>query len=63
MPADNEVEAMKNNITELDRYLGPYPFEIWDKWKALSKHITGRMYVETAVAEFNVEIPYEIYKT
>lgn len=38
-PAD-EVEKVKANLKQLDRNLGPYPYEVWDKWKSLTDEIT-----------------------
>ncbi|XP_050308401.1 protein AAR2 homolog [Anthonomus grandis grandis] len=35
-----EVVGLKENILALDKFLGPYPFDIWEKWKALTQDIT-----------------------
>lgn len=36
-----EVVGLKENIYAFDQFLGPYPFNIWEKWKALSADISG----------------------
>lgn len=38
---DDEIQRIRSNLYEVDRFLGPYPYEIWDKWKLLSDRITG----------------------
>lgn len=40
-----EMDRLKSNIIELCRYLGPYPNEIWEKWKSLSNYISGNYVV------------------
>lgn len=37
---EETIERLKDNLKELDRYLGPYPYEIWKQWKELSSRIT-----------------------
>lgn len=37
---DEELQRIRANIYDVDRFLGPYPYEIWDKWKMLSEKIT-----------------------
>ncbi|XP_026477981.1 protein AAR2 homolog [Ctenocephalides felis] len=39
--SDEEINRIKNNLLELDRYLGPYPFEIYDMWKDLTDNLTS----------------------
>lgn len=38
-PAE-EAAKLKMSLKELDRSLGPYPYEVWDKWKSLTDQIT-----------------------
>lgn len=38
---DESVQRLKDNLFNLDRHLGPYPYEIWQKWKLLTSQITG----------------------
>lgn len=38
---EREVVNLKDNITALDKFLGPYPYDIWNRWILLSSHITG----------------------
>ncbi|XP_020283936.1 protein AAR2 homolog [Pseudomyrmex gracilis] len=37
---EETVQRLKDNIKELDRYLGPYPYDIWEQWKKLTNRIT-----------------------
>lgn len=36
---EETVERLKCNIKELDRYLGPYPYDVWNSWKELTNKI------------------------
>lgn len=33
------VQRLKDNLKELDRYLGPYPYDVWKDWKDLTDKI------------------------
>lgn len=37
---EEELQRIRANLCNIDRFLGPYPYEIWDKWKLLSDKIT-----------------------
>lgn len=39
--SENEIVQFKENIIALDEFLGPYPFEIFDKWKNNSCYLNG----------------------
>lgn len=39
---ENEVVQLKENIVALDSFLGPYPYEIWEKWKKNTCYLQGR---------------------
>lgn len=34
------VERLKANVKNMDRFLGPYPYEIWEKWKNLTNNVS-----------------------
>ncbi|XP_014482230.1 PREDICTED: protein AAR2 homolog [Dinoponera quadriceps] len=36
---EETVRRLKDNLKELDRYLGPYPYEIWKQWSELTSKI------------------------
>lgn len=36
-----ETDVLKKNLQNLDKHLGPYPFEMWKKWLSLSSRITS----------------------
>lgn len=38
---ESEIVGLKENLRALDGFLGPYPFDIADKWASLSSNITG----------------------
>lgn len=38
---ENEIVSFKENLMTLDQFLGPYPYDISEKWYNLSSHITG----------------------
>nr|CAD7589768.1 unnamed protein product [Timema genevievae] len=37
---EEEKNQIKLNILNLDRFLGPYPFDVWKKWKSLTNKVT-----------------------
>ncbi|KAI4460040.1 a1 cistron splicing factor aar2-related [Holotrichia oblita] len=37
---ENEIVGFKENLMALDQFLGPYPYDISEKWSNLSSHIT-----------------------
>ena len=37
---EDEVVGLKENILALDKFLGPYPYDIYKKWIELTSHIT-----------------------
>ncbi|CAL1683977.1 unnamed protein product [Lasius platythorax] len=37
---EETVQRLKDNLKELDRYLGPYPYETWKQWTELTSGIT-----------------------
>ncbi|XP_018333929.1 protein AAR2 homolog [Agrilus planipennis] len=40
---NKEVVGLKDNYIALDKFLGPYPFEIHKRWSALISHITTKV--------------------
>nr|XP_045599708.1 protein AAR2 homolog [Procambarus clarkii]XP_045599709.1 protein AAR2 homolog [Procambarus clarkii]XP_045599710.1 protein AAR2 homolog [Procambarus clarkii]XP_045599712.1 protein AAR2 homolog [Procambarus clarkii] len=36
-----EVENIRSNLRDLDRYLGAYPIESWEKWISLTQYIAS----------------------
>ena len=37
------VQRLKDNLKELDCFLGPFPYESWKKWISLTGHISGKV--------------------
>ncbi|XP_063701915.1 protein AAR2 homolog [Culicoides brevitarsis] len=37
---DVEIGKIRENIKDLDRFLAPYDFEMYEKWKTFTRHIT-----------------------
>lgn len=40
---EETVQRLRDNIKELDRYLGPYPHEIWKSWMKLTSGISASL--------------------
>ncbi|XP_005994430.1 protein AAR2 homolog [Latimeria chalumnae] len=38
--SEEEVEKMRANLKDLDKFLGPYPYDTLKKWVSLTNHIT-----------------------
>ncbi|KAK7869800.1 hypothetical protein R5R35_008325 [Gryllus longicercus] len=38
--SEEEVKVYMSNLLNLDKHLGPYPFDVWKKWKVLTDKIT-----------------------
>ncbi|KAJ8973031.1 hypothetical protein NQ317_012636 [Molorchus minor] len=41
--SETEIVGLKDNIRVLDNFLGPYPYDILDKWKNLTSNITDAL--------------------
>jgi A1 cistron-splicing factor AAR2 len=41
--SEEEVSRLRSNLLNLDKHLGPYPFEHWKKWKGLVDQISGNI--------------------
>lgn len=44
--ADSEIVKLKENLMGLDKFLGPYPYDIRDTWVSLINHISGIFVIE-----------------
>ncbi|XP_047510405.1 protein AAR2 homolog [Pieris napi] len=57
---DESIQRLKDNLLTLDRHLGPYPYDIWQKWKLLSSQITedlvNRFSPESGLIRASVEL-------
>lgn len=40
---NKDVNGLKQNITLLDNFLGPYPYDILEKWKSMTTHVTEKL--------------------
>lgn len=36
---EETVQRLKDNLKDMDRYLGPYPYEIWKEWTKLTSKV------------------------
>lgn len=36
-----ELSRIREDLLNLDRFLGPYPFDVWKRWKDLTSKVTG----------------------
>ncbi|XP_049870185.1 protein AAR2 homolog [Pectinophora gossypiella] len=41
--SDESIQRLKDNLLNLDRHLGPYPYDIWQKWKLLTSQMTAEL--------------------
>jgi hypothetical protein len=39
--SEEEVSRIRGDLLNLDRFLGPYPFDVWQKWQDLTSKVTG----------------------
>jgi hypothetical protein len=39
--SEEEISCIRRDLLNLDRFLGPYPFDIWKRWKDLTSKVTG----------------------
>lgn len=39
--SEEEICRIRGDLLNLDRFLGPYPFDIWKRWKELTSKVTG----------------------
>lgn len=39
---DETVQRIRLNLSNLDRYLAPYPYDVWSRWHCLTRQITGK---------------------
>jgi hypothetical protein len=39
--SDEEISHIRGDLLNLDRFLGPYPFDTWKRWKDLTSKVTG----------------------
>lgn len=42
-PSEEDVSRIKANLLNLDQYLGPYPFDVWKRWKKLTNKVTDEL--------------------
>lgn len=40
---DDEKARVRSNLLNLDRFLGPYPFDIWKKWQSMTNKISAQL--------------------
>lgn len=38
--SEEEISCIRRDLLNLDRFLGPYPFDIWKRWKDLTSKVT-----------------------
>lgn len=43
MVSEKDVCGLKQNITLLDHFLGPYPYDIFERWKSMSLHLSAEL--------------------
>lgn len=58
-----ETDVLKKNLQNLDKHLGPYPFEMWKKWLSLSSRITTAVISKIESAPQKVPAVAELVET
>ncbi|KAK4007695.1 protein AAR2 homolog [Daphnia magna] len=58
-----ETDVLKKNLQNLDKHLGPYPFEMWKKWLSLSSRITTAVIRKIESAPQKVPAVAELVET
>ncbi|PNF34112.1 AAR2-like protein [Cryptotermes secundus] len=41
--SEEEISRIRGDLLNLDRFLGPYPFDIWKRWKDLTSKVTDEL--------------------
>lgn len=41
--SEEEIAGLKDNIFALDKFLGPYPYDILNKWQDLTSHLDSKL--------------------
>ncbi|KAL0882566.1 hypothetical protein ABMA27_001019 [Loxostege sticticalis] len=57
--SDESIQRLKDNLFNIDKHLAPYPYEIWQKWKLLTTHITelaAKFSPENGIIRSSVEL-------
>ena len=39
--SEEETSRIRADLLNLDRFLGPYPFDVWQRWQDLTSKVTG----------------------
>jgi len=39
--SEEEISRIRGDLLNLDRFLGPYPFDVWQRWQDLTSKVTG----------------------
>lgn len=58
--SSEEVERIRQNLKNLDKSLGPYPYDVYDKWKNLTSHITLELVEKLQPASGNIRSALEL---
>lgn len=48
--SEEMINRLKDNLKELDQYLGAYPFDMWKSWKDLSSKMDSEIIERCAPA-------------
>lgn len=50
--SEEEIVRLKDNIKSLDGFLGPYPYNIHERWKTLSSNMNGKFLIICCTHDF-----------
>ncbi|GLV44373.1 uncharacterized protein CBL_10177 [Carabus blaptoides fortunei] len=43
--SESEITRLKDNLVQLDKFLGPYPYDILEKWNTLTNYLSDQLAV------------------
>ena len=47
--SEEEISRIRGDLLNLDRFLGPYPFDVWQRWQDLTSKVSGMCNVPNTV--------------
>ncbi|XP_013200705.1 protein AAR2 homolog [Amyelois transitella] len=61
--SEESIQRLKDNLLNLDRHLGPYPYEIWQKWKLLTSQVTPELATKLSPENGMIRASVELMST
>jgi hypothetical protein len=58
--SDEELSRIRGDLLNLDRFLGPYPFDVWKRWKDLTSKVTGMCNASDSTQSLSSVLPNKL---